>query len=158
MPHLFDELPTDVIYYEIFPYLDYNSRVTANLLLPFEDRLRTPLKKDTALKLSIEMSIDILRGFLTRHEKAVRKRARSTILLKMFRIFPEHREILQYHAKFRETVIDKARGWSDPTNPELLGASPYTRKTLVALCGELLKGLEERYPFIREVDRTWSAV
>ena len=49
--HLFDELPTDMIYYEIFPYLDYNSRVIANLLLPRQDRLRRPLEKDVVIML-----------------------------------------------------------------------------------------------------------
>ena len=53
--HLFDQLPTDMIYYEIFPYLDYDSRVTANLLLPQEDRLRTPLRKDAALEFQVEI-------------------------------------------------------------------------------------------------------
>ena len=49
MPHLFDNLPTDIIYYEIFPFLDYDSRVTANLMLPRKDRIGHPLKKDAAL-------------------------------------------------------------------------------------------------------------
>ena len=159
MPYLFDQLPTDMIYYEIFPYLDYNSKVTANLLLPREDRLRTPLKKDTALKLSMKMSGAVLRDFLARHGQAVSKRARSIILLKMFRVLPHHYDLLQHHAKFREAVIEKACAWSDPTNPELLQATPYTRKALMALCSELLEVLEVRYPFIREVDcRIWSAV
>ena len=39
LPTVLDCLPLDAIQYEIFPYLDYESRVNLNQCLPLEDRI-----------------------------------------------------------------------------------------------------------------------
>ena len=68
--HLFDQLPTDMIYYEIFPYLDYNSRVTANMLLPLQDRLRTPLRKDAVLEFTMRLGSTLITSLIKNQQKA----------------------------------------------------------------------------------------
>jgi hypothetical protein len=67
--NLFDQLPTDIIYYEIFPFLDYNSRVCANLLLPLKDRLRIPLRKDAVNEMTIHLAITRVTPLLKKYNK-----------------------------------------------------------------------------------------
>ena len=43
--YLFDNLPFDIIRYEIIPHLNYYERMAVNISLPPQDRIRTPLKK-----------------------------------------------------------------------------------------------------------------
>ena len=41
--YLFDNLPLEIIRYEIIPYLNYYERTAVNLCLPPQDRMSTPL-------------------------------------------------------------------------------------------------------------------
>lgn len=41
--YLFDNLPLEIIRYEIIPYLNYHERTAVNLCLPPQDRLSYPL-------------------------------------------------------------------------------------------------------------------
>ena len=43
--YLFDNLPFDIIRYEIIPHLNYYERMAVNISLPPQDRIRSPLKK-----------------------------------------------------------------------------------------------------------------
>jgi hypothetical protein len=43
--YLFDNLPLDIIRYEIIPHLNYYERMAVNISLPPQDRLSYPLKK-----------------------------------------------------------------------------------------------------------------
>jgi hypothetical protein len=153
---LFDELPTDMIYWEIFPYLDYNSRVTANLLLPVQDRLRTPLKKDAALQFQMRRSSKEVLAILRKQEKA-KGRARNIYTLRLWRqLLGPHKHLLQYSERFRAVVLAKAEEWLEPTFQWPVGSSAYTRKTLIALLRPVTA-----IPFLREVpynDENWSAI
>ena len=42
--YLFDNLPLEIIRYEIIPYLNYYERMAVNISLPPQDRISTPLK------------------------------------------------------------------------------------------------------------------
>jgi len=42
--YLFDNLPLEIIQYEIIPYLNYYERMAVNISLPPQDRLSFPLK------------------------------------------------------------------------------------------------------------------
>jgi len=41
--YLFDNLPLDIIKYEIMPFLNYYERMAVNISLPPQDRMSTPL-------------------------------------------------------------------------------------------------------------------
>lgn len=161
--HLFDQLPTDMIYYEIFPYLDYNSRVTANLLLPRQDRLRTPLRKDAVLEFTIGFASTHMLTIMKKQGKATTPLARNRLSLKIWRMAPLFPELFQYNSRFRKVIAAKAVEFSSPSVQELDHVSPYTRKELKRLCEALLLSLETSYPYKRDVaasypQNNWSAV
>jgi hypothetical protein len=74
------------------------------------------------------------------------------------------RTLYQHNASFRKTVAAKAVELSDPTFAGLDQTSTYTRKTLKALCQGFLLSLETSYPYIGEMEFSfsqegeWSAV
>ena len=161
--HLFDQLPTDMIYYEIFPYLDYNSRVTANLLLPRKDRLRTPLRKDAVLEFTMRFAGTLFKTLIRKQGCAKNPITRNRMSLKIWRTAPMFPELFQYNSRFREVIAAKAVEFSSPSVQELDHVSLYTRKELKRLCEAFLLSLETSYPYKREVatsssKENWSAV
>ena len=161
--HLFDQLPTDMIYYEIFPYLDYNSRVTANLLLPLKDRLRTPLRKDAALEFAMRFGSTIIASLLKKQANAGNPIGRNRLTLKIWRTVPLFPEIFQYNQRFRGVIAAKAADFSELSSDELTHTTPYTCKELKRLCEAFLLSLETSYPYKREVNisssrENWTAV
>jgi hypothetical protein len=149
--HLFDELPTDMIYYEIFPFLDYNSRVTANLLLPKEDRLRTPLQKDVVIMLEMSMGKAAMGSLIKKQSRTTNPISRNRLTLKIWRTVTLFPSLYQYNSKFREVVAAKAAEFSDPSMVEYTHVSNYTRKELKKLCTNLLLSLETSHPYICEL-------
>jgi hypothetical protein len=161
--HHFDQLPTDMIYYEIFPYLDYDSRVTANLLLPRKDRLRTPLRKDAVLEFHHMLGLAAITPIIKKQAAATSKITRNRQTLKLWRTLPLFPQLYQYGARFRAVAAAKATEFSDPSTYEFSGVSDYTRKEVIKLCQAFLLSLETSYPYVRELDFTfpggnWSAV
>ena len=161
LDHLFDQLPTDMIYYEIFPYLDYNSRVTANLLLPQKDRLRTPLRKDAPLEFSMRLAASIVTSLVRKQARAKNNTGRNRLTLKIWRTLYLFPQLIQYDSRFRRVVCDKAIEFMDPALEDVQRITPYTRKTLKGLCEVFLLCIETSYPFLYEVatpSHNWSAV
>jgi hypothetical protein len=162
--HLFDQLPTDMIYYEIFPYLDYNSRVTANLLLPSKDRLSVPLRKDAALQFHLHLAGRMFKNILDKQRNAKSNLARNRLSLKVWRAVLVYPQLFQYNSRLREVVKDKALEFSDPRLEELTRISPYTCKELKKLCETFLLSLETSVPFVRDIPplvttiEDWSAI
>jgi hypothetical protein len=160
--HLFDNLPTDIIYYEIFPFLDYNSRVTANLMLPYEDRISHPLKKDAALGFAIRLSSVLLLKVVNSVATAKTKLSRSRKVLQVYRTFvPKYIFLTEYCSKYREMMILKCHDYTDLTFEEYQTATPHTKKTLPVLCANILEMIEQR-PFKRAVadsrDESWAPI
>jgi len=149
--HLFDQLPTDMIYYEIFPYLDYNSRVTANLLLPRKDRLRTPLQKDVVVMLEMSLGKAAMSSLIKKQSHTTNPISRNRLTLKIWRTVPLFPSLYQYNSRFREVVAAKAAEFSDPSMVEYAHVSNYTRKELKKLCTNFLLSLETSHPYICEM-------
>jgi hypothetical protein len=161
--HLFDQLPTDMIYYEIFPYLDYNSRVTANLLLPRKDRLRSPLRKDAVLEFTMRFGSTIITSLIKKQQKTTNGIARNRLSLKIWRTVPLFPELFQYNHRFRQVIAAKAAEFCDPSTYESTQVSAHTRKALTILCEAVLLSFETSYPYKRDVAASfprenWSAV
>jgi hypothetical protein len=149
--HLFDELPTDMIYYEIFPYLDYNSRVIANLLLPRQDRLRRPLEKDVVIMLEMSLGGATMSSLIRKQQRATNPISRNRLTLKIWRTITLFPSLYQHNSKLREVLAAKAADFSDPSMVEYAHVSNYTRKELKKLCTNFLLSLETSHPYICEL-------
>lgn len=162
MPYLFDNLPLDMIHYEIFPYLDYNSRVTANLMLPLQDRARIPLNQHTAIHVAMYIGVARLGAYLKAVDKSVSSHARNRNVLKMYREFPKYYFMFQYHQNLRTVCLEKTREFSNPANTDYEGRSKHFKTTLIALCNKMLEDVEQKYPFIENIyiekHDEWSAI
>lgn len=162
MPHLFDNLPTDIIYYEIFPFLDYNSRVTANLMVPRKDRIRHPLKKDAALGFAIRLSSVNLLKVVNSVATATTKLSRSRKILNIYRnLVPKYIFLTEYCTRYREMMKLKCQDYINPAFEEYQTASPHLIKTMPVLCANILEMIEQR-PLKREVcdskDPSWTPI
>ena len=158
--HLFDELPTDMIYYEIFRFLDYESRVTANLLLHPADRLRTPLRKEALTEFSMMFGSTVIKNLMRKQKTATTPIARNRLTLKIWRTMPMFPELVQYNSRFRATVLERAVEFSE-IKPEETNVSTHTRKELKRLCENYIVALETSFPFVRELNASledWTAV
>jgi len=150
-PHLFANLPLDMIQFEIFPYLDYDTRVKVNLMLPVQDRIRTPLKKDAALQFAMALVATRLTSIMNKIAGNLDRRAvRNRYLLKLFRDIPKYFFVLQYNSKLREAILLKCADYSDPDNQEYANASPHVKKTLPDICRAILH-LAETKPLMYEI-------
>jgi hypothetical protein len=160
--HLFDNLPTDIIYYEIFPFLDYNSRVTANLMLPRKDRIRHPLKKDAALGFAIRLSSVLLLKVVNSVATATTNLSRSRKILNIYRnLVPKYIFLTEYCPRYREMMILKCQDYMNPTFEEYQIATPHLIKTMPVLCANILEMIEQR-PLKRAVadsrDESWMPI
>jgi hypothetical protein len=59
-----DNLPYQVIQYEIFPLLDYNSRINLNMCLPVWDRVRTRMPPQSLKKHQTDCCVKVVDSFL----------------------------------------------------------------------------------------------
>lgn len=160
--HLFDNLPTDIIYYEIFPFLDYDSRVTANLMLPKKDRIRHPLKKDAALGFAISLSSAILLKAVNSVPTSATKLSRCRKILNIYRnLVPKYIFLTEYCSRYREMMKLKCQDYINPAFEEYQNSTPHIVKTLPVLCTNILEIIEQR-PFKREVciskDPSWTPI
>lgn len=149
-------VPQDVISIEIMSYLDYNSRISMNLVLPFEERVVKALRKDTLLAFSIKLSSCIIKKLLRKIEKTKNIRHRSTLLLKLWRTLPKHPHLFQHSIALRTITKVKILELTDRENPQAASYSYYTLRTLRTLCNEMYDLMETRYSYIGEVNsRSW---
>jgi hypothetical protein len=63
MPSL-EDLPLDILHYELFPLLDYNSRITLNKLLPPQERKTKSLLQEAIDTLQFNLTIGKVKKFL----------------------------------------------------------------------------------------------
>jgi len=149
--HLFDNLPTDIIYYEIFPYLDYDSRVIANTMLPAVDRHRRKLKSEAVLKFSMKLGACRIKTLLDAHARAKNPIQRSRLLLRLWRTVPQHPALLRHCEQFRCVVKKKATEFFNLPPSEKDCLSYYSMRQLQTLCRRVLEILDVECPFEREV-------
>jgi hypothetical protein len=149
--YLFDNLPLEIIHHEIFPNLDYSSRVVANAMLPPQDRISKKLDEDKILCIQIRISVLKLLKFLKSIEAIGFSNIgqRNRHILKMFRcLLKEDTTVFKYKLAVRNVVIEKARRFLQENEYE--GTTPHMKKTLPPLCKSLLK-IIEGVPFVREI-------
>ena len=149
--HLLDNLPLDVILYEIFPYLDYNSRVTANVMLPPQDRISIPLKKDCAIIFGLHLiwpkGAEVIEAIKERGNKLVISRRH----MKFGRTIHEFFFACQYRLDIRNALVAILTAFSNPDSMRYEDMSPYVKKNLPPLAASQLEKLQAKYPFIKDV-------
>lgn len=140
-----------MIHYEVFPYLDYESRVTANALLPPQDRLSMPLKKDCILVFELHLYASKGYQFATAMREPGSKLAISRRYMNFGRTVNELFFPCQYNGELRKSMVNVLTGFLRSENARYQGLSPYVKKNLPPLVLKQLESLETKYPFIREV-------
>lgn len=150
--YLFDNLPLDMIKFEIFPYLDWADRVAVNACLPPSDRIRTPLGKDSGLILVIKIQAARLKKYIKSAESSNYLPIKSRRVLKLYRRIGNFNYIIQYHKSFRDMLIKKCKNYSNPENPEYIGTTPYFMKTLMKLATDFLEECDEKYPYKYQIN------
>jgi len=116
IPTVLDSLPIDVIKYNIFPLLDYQTKLNLNLCLPAWDRIRTRMPPESVIKHQKDYCVKMLTHALIRldetdsegkliytGEKRIKKMAR---LLNLFHR-DEYFYIYTHYASFRVVFMDK---------------------------------------------------
>ena len=155
---LLHNLPLDTIHYHIFPFLDWNSRVEANLLLPHAERIRVPLTKDAGISLMMRKEHDKLRRMLeTPPTDAASSEERFSHILNVMMELRESRYLIQYAIKFRDMAFERCSSFADLDSSEYTNSSltDEKKKLLSLICKGTLKNLEV-FPYQREVKTTYN--
>lgn len=150
--YIFNNLPLDMIKFEIFPYLDWADRVAVNACLPPSDRIRTPLAKDSGLILVIKLQAARVKKYIRRAESSNYLPVKSRRVLKLYREIENFKYIIQHHKSFREVLIRKCKEYSNPENPEYNGTTRHFKKTLMKLATDFLEKYNEKYPYKYEIN------
>jgi len=104
-----DNIPLDVIRYELFPFLDFESRVNLNQCLPPRDRV--PKKFDKAFLEAHErdICISMIRSYLTSIEDMPSGDKKFKRIKKMYKLMqtPTYMSFINKHASFRAAVVNK---------------------------------------------------
>jgi hypothetical protein len=162
MNYLFDNLPLDVIQYVMYPYLDYNSKVILNCMLPPQDRIRTPLKSGVGLSVIIKiLAVRLSRKLIGFDGLTPIGRARK--FLNLIRNFDTYHLILQHCKRARESVMDVLRDFSNPASERYGSSSKYVRTTCSLLSLAQIEKIEKDVPYISEFQEIkccdhWSAI
>lgn len=162
MTYLFDNLPLDVIQYEIYPYLDYNSKVILNCMLPPQDRIRTPLKNGVGLSVVIKILAVRLSRKLNEFP-GLTPIGRSRKFLNLIRNFDTYYLILQHCERARKNILDVLRDFSNPASERYGSSSKYVRTTCSILSLAQIEKIEKHVPYISEFQEIkccdhWSAI
>jgi len=160
MLFLFDILPLeDIIHETIMPMLDYESRVVLNRCFAPSERCIRRFSKDEIIRHEIYVVTRILKNKIEKIENPTGRtrkqqiKKQSQLLIQLLDCFePGSRKLLimQHYPKFKQVVIQKLIGLSDPTSDptsdHLLGASRYFRKKIGDLSKKLLPHIQSILP------------
>ena len=155
---ILDQLPLDIIHYRIFRFLDWNSRVEANLLLPHAERIRVPLTKDAGISLMIRKEHDKLKRMLENlSDDNASSEDRFMYILNVMIELRESRYLIQYVIKFRDMAFERCTSFADLDSSEYTNSSlsDEKKKLLSDVCKGTLKNLEV-FPYQREVKTTYD--
>jgi hypothetical protein len=112
--YLFDNIPLDIILYEILPKLDYLSRIVVNSMLPPADRIRTPLDKKMTMKFELHFAKINLLKLLRQYNN--QKISHETFLKEI----STYATVLQYDKHFKEGFIILMGEFMKPDVSEIL--------------------------------------
>lgn len=152
--YLFDWMPHDIIKFEIFPYLDYESRIAVNKCLPPVDRVSTRMKPEQIIKHDLAINTVRLFSIVSNIKNTSSHAARRLKkIIGMFNEFKSYRTatILQHNSKFRKATIEKLNEFIDPKNPDYKLISAYYKRKIILSARETLQFIK-KIPFIKEIE------
>ena len=167
MPSKFDELPLDVIKYEILPFVadDYFARMSINGMLEPVERTSTPLRKNAVAELDMSLTVlnykkrklDVdIRGATPTPSKIAEK------LMEIFDFSIDNPLLLKYDIKYRNVMIKKAGAYADPNFVDYGYVSEDEKVKLVLKANQALEALDKN-PYICECrpsfrNEKWSPI
>ncbi len=109
---VFDNLPLDIIKFEIFPSLNYQERLNLNLCLPPQDRISRKMLKASMERHERTILVLTIKRYLDEHEQIAHNV--DWQLSNMTRLFillqkPRYFALIARQPGFRECVITKIR-------------------------------------------------
>lgn len=115
IPSVLDNLPMHVIQYQLFPYLDYNSRNNLNMCLPPWDRVRTRMPPESIKKHHFDYCVNVIASILNSLEEKEGGRwiyegdERLQRLIQMLNLFlkDDYFQIYENSEGFRRTLSTK---------------------------------------------------
>jgi hypothetical protein len=166
MPSKFDELPLDVIKYEILPFVanDYFARMGINSMVKPVERTSTPLRKNAVAELDIGLSLISYKKKRLNIEAAPLENSSKRLEL-LTRIFDFNINDLQFmkHAKgFRDMLTKKAETYASPNINEYELVSEDEKALLMLKATQILEALAKN-PYVCEarpsfINETWSPI
>lgn len=99
----------DVIRYELFPFLDFESRVNLNQCLPPRDRVPKKFDKTFLETHQRDMCVSMLTSYLTSIEDMPSGDKKFKRIKKMLKLMqtPTYISFINKHASFRAAVVNK---------------------------------------------------
>jgi len=146
--HLFDELPLEVIREVIFPFLDFETKISVNRSLPIQDRIA---KKMTRKFIEAHDGMVSVNNFQSRLRciNAIRtvdtktRNKRANMVIRMMEEFHTNRHVLlvRNSPNFTSTLINKLKEFVNEIG-HVLFLNAYYRKRLVDACKTALATIE----------------
>jgi hypothetical protein len=148
-PTVFDQFPLDVIQYQIFPFLDYTSRIHLNLCLPNWDRVPTKMNKMSMLKHDQDTCIATIRQIFDEIDGLEAGEKKFKILTKLFKLnqLPRYFRLIQQNEGYRNMYILKIREVSEAAIDYRGQVELNTRLKFVSECKKLRNKIENSGPY-----------
>jgi len=166
MPSKFDELPLDVIKYEILPFVsnDYFARMGINSMLQPAERSSTPLRKNAAAELDMAFSLMSYKkkGLHVEPTLIETSSERLELLTRIFDFNINDLHFIKYNKNFRDMLTQKAERYANPNINEYVLVSEDEKDRLILKANEALQVLAKN-PYLCEADpplrnETWSPI
>ena len=166
MPSKFDELPLDVIKYEILPFVsnDYFARMGINSILQPVERTSTPLRKNAVAEL--EMTLTLMKykkkGLYVEPELLEGCAQRVKLLLGIFDFNINDMRLIKYSKNFRDMLKKKAELFANPNINDYQFVSEDEKANVILKATQILEVLAKN-PYVCEADpsfrnETWSPI
>ena len=105
-----DNIPMDVIRYELFPFLDFESRINLNQCLPPQDRVSKKFDKAFIEAHQRDIYISMIRVYLYQIDEISAYDKKFKTISKMLKLLqtPAYIAFTNKHLHFRQAVLNKA--------------------------------------------------
>jgi hypothetical protein len=151
------------LFVNLFPYLDYNTRIHLNIALPNNKRVHRKLNPNVIKQVELLFNFTKLKKGINDME-SLRGEPRLDAFLNYFQIIlPRNLLICQHDMKFREAVIKKLQHYNDHYCPEYINSDDSLMDSVMPLCKGLLYNILTKHPYLYTLklpttDENWSPI
>jgi hypothetical protein len=147
---VFDNLPLDIIKFEIFPHLNYNERINLNLCLPPQDRISKRMLKASIEKHERKILVNSIKNYFDYHDTTTahtNKQLKN--ITRMFTVLqkPRYFTLISGNSNFREVTINKIRELLDQLINFRVSMDISVRNKLVSELKKLRKKIDTSGPY-----------